>query len=197
MASNMTFVMFGLLIVGILAGQWVLNSESFASLQQPQENSYAGLSAISGRVTENLTPSYSANVILAILFLIMTGYLLYRVQDRRYKLSLEQHLSSGSMYVSFILRLVLGAVFVWQAFNAAFYLNSIFVGIVYIITGLMLILGLFTRIAAYVAIFLLVYQLFTGVNPLLFIVLMANTVMVLIMGSGVPSIDANFKEKRA
>lgn len=190
------FVMFMIMIVGILASQWIISSESLgmtgAVVQEAE-----GVPGITGLVTETLTPNTNINITLAVLFLIISVYLVYRSQERRYVLKLEKDLTNYGRYAAFVIRLVLGIVFVWQAFSITIYNGEMLTGILYIVVGIFLILGLFTRIAAYVSVFLLLKQLFMGVNPLFFIVLMANAVLVLFLGSGAPSFDEDVRKSKA
>ena len=189
------FALFIIMIIGILASQWIVSSESLGMTGAVVQET-SGMPGVTGLVTETLTPNTNINITLAVLFLIISVYLVYRSQEKRYLMKLEKDLTDYGRYAAFIIRLVLGTVFVWQAFNITIYNGELLTGILYIIVGIFLILGLFTRISAYVSIFLLLKQLFMGINPLFFIVLMANAILVLLLGSGAPSFDEDVRKNK-
>lgn len=196
MASTVTYVLFVSLALALTLGDVVLNGDRsvFMALvpsappDAPAGNQVTGAAISSG-------PGLSANgdVLVAVLFLLISLYAMYRMRDPRTPLRFSKAMLQYQPYGSFLLRILLGVVFVWDGFmldqGGASGLAMFMGALLHIIIGLLLIVGLYTRPAAYIGGFILLKSLFFAQDHLFTVVLLGNLILLFILGPGLPSFD--------
>ncbi len=196
MASTVTYLLFIGLGLAVTLGDVLVEGERsvfMALVPSAPPETQSGTQLTGAAVADTSGLSANGDVMVAVLFLVISFYALYRMRDTRTTLRFAKSLGQFQGYAGFVLRLLLGIVFVWRGFllDRGFEggLGAFLGGLLHIIIGLLLIVGLYTRPAAYIGVFLLLKSLFFAEDHLFTLVLLGNLVLLFILGPGLPSFD--------
>ncbi|MFH1071927.1 MAG: hypothetical protein V1743_00695 [Nanoarchaeota archaeon] len=189
--SAVKYLLFALLLVGIGASSYLLTADiSYTGFFVQSTTEESGeVSQLAGNAMQDQVGP-NALVILVLVFILVSGFLFSKWQNRSFYKELLAKFKAHESYVSVILRLLIAIFLLVSALDFAPSVLGYGWAILKILLALLLVFGLFTRIIAYLVLFYLIsLLLFPAADIFAIILLIGITLCILLLGGDRYSLD--------
>jgi uncharacterized membrane protein YphA (DoxX/SURF4 family) len=190
-SSKVKYALFLALFIAMLGSEFVLNNDSAYGNIASQQSKVIKEGLMTGNVVSEAPGA--GNIFLPVLIAIFVICTIYLWSQRK-KLWLVEH--DAGQYVGLILRVLLGVILLIFGFNFMPSPLGYVFAMVKLVLGVLLILGLFTRFAGYVAFFYFLSFLINPVDEVMMVLLLGIALCVMLLGAGRFSIDHDRKKRR-
>lgn len=188
-ASTVKYALFFLVFCAIIGAEVVLNQQSVYDAFTVDGQATGGM-VTGNAVNENADSDGGYFIpVLVVLFVVASLY----VWLQRKKLWVVEH--DGSDYARLILRVMLGIVFLIFGFEVTPTFVGYGIAMLKLIVGVLLIVGIFTRVVAYVGFFYFLSFLAGPFDLVMTVVFLGISLCVMFLGPGPYSIDNDLLEK--
>jgi hypothetical protein len=187
MASKVTIALFIFVFLAIFGAEVILSNGNPLP-ETPATGNGGGM--ITAQVTSDVPPLQASSIVLVLAFIFISLYLLYKIKEKQW----DAFEAKSHSYIALLLRIVLGVYLIIAGFDVMPGWQGYAIGIAKMVLGVLLMVGIFVRPAAYLAFFYLLKKLIepTGDYATIFL-LIVIAICIFLLGGREYSVEAQAK----